>query len=215
MSLLNPPASPSSSPFQSILHPIPPPPFLFRYFSLFFFPFLSLSFSFHFNFSVLLSASVSTASSSLSAPFSSLFPLLPPHPPLRRTLDHVHKAQRVSCFYYTRYEIAPTILLLLLLHPPLLAASMRDRETRAAPTCANLYWQTLRILDHGGLGILDNITPMPVQFYGTRRDGDHFLSRTVQYIISLWDWGEGFLATFNFLLSRYWRDWNYFNSFFF
>lgn len=190
--LLNLPASPSSSPFQSILHRIPLP--LHSCFAIFhyFFSFSpSLSFLAHFNFSVLLSASVSTASSSLSAPFSSLFPLLPPHPPLARTLDHVHKAQRVSCFYYTRYEIAPTILLLLFhLHPPLLAASMRDRETRAAPTCANLYWQTLRILDHGGLGILDNITPMPVQFYGTRRDGDHFLSRTVQYIILAFEIGE-------------------------
>lgn len=135
--LLNLPASPSSSPFQSILHRIPLP--LHSCFAIFhyFFSFSpSLSFLAHFNFSVLLSASVSTASSSLSAPFSSLFPLLPPHPPLARTLDHVHKAQRVSCFYYTRYEIAPTILL-----PPSPSVGRlyaRQRNSRRANVCKPL-----------------------------------------------------------------------------
>lgn len=124
-----------------------------------------------FNFSVLHSASASTILflfllAFLSAPFSSLFSLLSTFHPRQ---DPRPRTQSPTGLLLLLYEIrdsprpspSPSSLFWSRDPQPPLIASMCAVETHGdvrAIVC-ELYWQTLRILDHAGLGMLANISP--------------------------------------------------------
>lgn len=70
-----------------------------------------------------------------------------------QTLGHVHKAHRSPAFI-TRYEIAPR------LRPgsPIpTSPRIRSPDGDAAPRRRDIHWQTLRMSDHAGLRISNNI----------------------------------------------------------